>query len=86
MMYEQRNYVIFEIAELDKIDFTQVLETSADTVRKSLDGTITFVKWDGDIVPDCILSLTTNTAYLTYEEMSETLLYDDWTSPTALMP
>ena len=45
-MYEQRNFAIFSLTEIDKIDFTQVLETSADTLRKSVDETKTFVKWD----------------------------------------
>jgi hypothetical protein len=29
--------MIFAVSELDQIDFTQVLETSIDTVRKSVD-------------------------------------------------
>jgi len=46
--------MIFNTSELDKIDFTQVLETSADTVRKSVDNTKTFVKWDGETTPETI--------------------------------
>lgn len=46
MMYEHRQYVIFDVTELDKINFEEVLETSADTVRKSTNGTRTFVKWE----------------------------------------
>lgn len=45
-MYEQRNFVIFAVSENDKIDFRLVLETSADTLRRSVDGSKTFVKWD----------------------------------------
>jgi hypothetical protein len=33
-MYENRNYMIFNVSELDTIDFEVVLETSAETVRK----------------------------------------------------
>ena len=32
-----RNYLIIQSSELSKVDFSQVLETSASTVRKSLD-------------------------------------------------
>lgn len=46
MNYGSRNYIIFNISEIDKIDFGQVLETSAETLRKSVDGSKTFVKWD----------------------------------------
>ena len=45
--YENREFMIFSVTELDQIDFTQVCETSIDTVRKSVDQTKTFVKWDG---------------------------------------
>jgi hypothetical protein len=45
-MYSNRNYVVFNMSEIDKIDFTQVLETSSETLRKSVDGTKSFVKWD----------------------------------------
>lgn len=45
-MYENRNYLIIPISEIPKIDFSLVCETSADTLRKSVDGTKTFVKWD----------------------------------------
>jgi len=85
-MYELRNYVIFNVSELNKIDYTQVLETSADTVRMSIDGTLTFVKWDGEAIPDCVLSLTTKTAYLTYEEMLTILDTMDWISSAGISP
>jgi hypothetical protein len=45
-MYTQRNFAIFSVEELDKIDFNFVLESSAETVRKNIAGTKTFVKWD----------------------------------------
>ena len=45
-MYPNRRFVIFDVSELNKINFDEVLETSADTVRKSLDETKTFVKFD----------------------------------------
>jgi len=78
-MYSNRQYVIFNTAELDKIDFSQVLETSADTVRKNVDGTKTFVKWN-DNVPACVESLITKGEYLTYEEMIEVLNEPEWTN------
>jgi hypothetical protein len=45
-MYESRNFIIFSVEEINKIDFNSVLETSPDTLRRSADGTKTFVKWD----------------------------------------
>jgi hypothetical protein len=49
-MYGNRNYIIFNVSEVDKVDFTQVLETSAETLRKSVDGTKTFIKWDSSVL------------------------------------
>ena len=46
-IYENREFMIFNVSELNVIDFTQVKETSIDTVRKSVDLAKTFVKWDG---------------------------------------
>jgi hypothetical protein len=85
MEYNNRNYVVFSVTELDKIDFTQVLETSADTVRKSVDSTLTFVKWDGPEVPLCVQELETKSDYLNHEEMLELLSTDPWVDIQAEM-
>lgn len=42
------NYVIIDASEVSSVDFSQVKETSADTLRYSLDNSKTFVKFDGD--------------------------------------
>jgi len=78
-MYDYRNFMIFNVSELDKIDFTQVLETSADTVRLSTDSLKTFVKWDGETIPDCVSNLTTAEGPYTYEEILTILSTPDWT-------
>ena len=77
--YSTRKFMIFNVSELSNIDFTQVLETSIDTVRRSVDGTLTFVKWDGAI-PTTVDSLTTKQGPYTYEEIVTTLATDVWTN------
>ena len=77
--YENRQFMIFSVSELDNIDFTQVLETSADTVRRSVDGTLTFVKWEGTM-PQCVVDLTTKQGPYTYAEILEILSGLEWTS------
>ena len=79
--YEQRHFMIFNVSELPLIDFTQVLETSIDTVRKSVDETKTFVKWDGDVVPPSVDSLTTKEGPYTYEEIITILSTPEWNEP-----
>jgi hypothetical protein len=71
-------YIIFNVSELNKIDFNQVLETSVETIRKSVDETKTFVKWDG-VDPSFISSLTTKEGPYTYEQMINILSTNEWT-------
>lgn len=78
-MFENRHYVIFDVTELDQINFDQVLETSAETVRRSVYGTKTFVKYEGDI-PTSVLALTTKSEPYTHEEILEILLTSEWAS------
>ena len=82
--YDNREFMIFNISELDEIIFTEVLETSADTVRKSVDGTKTFVKWDGT-TPECVANLTTKEGPYTYEEILVILATPEWTDPNPPM-
>jgi len=81
-MYENRQFAIFSTTELNQIDFTEVLETSAETVRKSTDGSLTFVKWEnGTAVPPSVQALTTIQGFYTYEEMLDILSTSEWTAP-----
>ena len=42
-----RKYVIIDSSDIDSVDFSQVLETSAETLRYNNDDTKTFVKFEG---------------------------------------
>jgi hypothetical protein len=85
MSYENREFMIFNVSELPQIDFTQVLETSIDTVRKSVDQTKTFVKWDGTTIPSSVDSLTTKEGPYTYNEILDILATPEWTDPSGSM-
>lgn len=76
-IYEHRNFMIFNVSELDTIDFTQVLETSQNTVRRSVDGTRTFVKWNYD-TPSSVAALTTKEGPYNYEEILTILATPEW--------
>ena len=81
--YETREFMIFNVSELDKIDFTQVHETSIDTVRRSVDGEKTFVKWDG-VTPTSVAALTTSEGPYTYDEILSILATPEWTDPNPM--
>jgi len=78
MDYNNRHFMIFSVTELNQIDFTQVCETSIDTVRKSVDETKTFVKWDGEGIPTSVENLTTKEGPYTYEEIVIILSTSEW--------
>ena len=79
--YEGRKFMIFNCSELSAIDFNQVLETDAETVRRSVDGTKTFVKWDGVSIPQCVQDLTTKEGPYTYGEILDILSTPFWSAP-----
>lgn len=82
--YDNRRFMIFNVSELNQINFAQVLETSADTVRRSVDGTKTFVKWDGSI-PQCVIDLSTSEGPYTYDEILTILSTPEWTEPNPII-
>ena len=70
-----RNYVIIDASEVSSVDFNQVLETSADTLRYNLAGTQTFVKFDGD-TPSFLEGKTA----LDRSEMLTLLANEEWSA------
>ena len=74
-------YAIIDINDLLKVDFTQVGETSADTVRKALDRLKFVLKWDaeptfiadGPIIPLQILTHSECLDLMNTPEWSETI-------------
>lgn len=76
--FEDREYMIFNVSELNKINFNEVLETDIDTVRKSVDQTKTFVKWEGSTIPPSVQQLTTSEGPYTYNEIMNILLTSEW--------
>jgi hypothetical protein len=77
-MYENRKYLIIPTSILDDINFNEVQETSVDTVRKSVDQTKTFVKWEGEN-PTFISQLTNTEGPYTHEEILNILATEEWT-------
>jgi hypothetical protein len=81
--YANREFMIFNVSELNQINFTEVLETSSETVRRSVDGTKTFVKWEGD-QPAFISTLTTKEGPYTYDEILSILATPEWVTQKTL--
>ena len=54
MNYSDRTYATVLTSGIGSVDFSQVMETSADTVRKSVDGTEFVLKWKTANLPSFI--------------------------------
>lgn len=70
-----KTYVIIDETEVANVDFDQVLETSANTLRYSVDGSKTFVKYE-DGQPSFLWGKTE----YTHSEILTILATDEWTS------
>ena len=77
-----RNYLIIQASDIDSVDFAEVCETSAETLRYSVDNTKTFIKWEGD-QPAFVASLTGTEGPYTNAEIRTILATDAWTDPDA---
>ena len=78
-MTKTNTYAIIDINDISKVDFSQVEQNSAETVRKSLDGSQFVLKWeieptfltDGTIVPLQTLSHSECLTLMSTPEWSE---------------
>ncbi len=57
-MHNTKTYATINLTDIGLIDFAQVGQTSASTVRKSLDDTQFVIKWQEGYVPTFITDLT----------------------------
>ena len=80
MAFDNRKYVIIPTLEITNINFTEVLETSAETCRYSVDGTKTFVKYEGEM-PESVASISGKSQEYSHSEILGILATSDWTSP-----
>lgn len=70
-------YVIINSDEVDSVDFSKVQEISESTIRFSLDGSKTFVKFDSDTTPSFLEGKT----QYSHSEILAILATDEWTDP-----
>ena len=78
-MENNRTYTILNISDLANVDFTQVGETSENTVRKSIDGTQFGIKYNntpsfisnGTVIPIQVLN---------HAEVLELMATDAWST------
>ena len=69
-----RKYVIISASDVSSVNFDQVLETSANTLRYSIDNSQTFVKFEGDTP-----SFLDGKTQYSHSEILTILRGSDWT-------
>jgi len=48
--FPNRRWLVIPASEVQNVDFSQVLESNAETLRYSIDGTQTFIKYEINVV------------------------------------
>ena len=82
-MFENRNYLVFNMSEVEKIDFNLIFETSVGTLRKSTDETKSFIKWEVE-TPSFVSDLTNTEGPYSHSQILEVLSEEPWI-PTGQM-
>jgi len=58
--FENRRWIIINADDVENVNFDQVLESSPETLRYSVDGTKTFIKYNIVNVPEDIVKTNIN--------------------------
>ena len=74
-----RQYVMLNAADVSTVNFDDVLETSADTLRYNVQGDETFVKYEGP-KPRCLYGKDT----ISHSAIMTALADESWTAPKEL--
>ena len=78
-MYENRKYVILNTSETGSINFSQVMETSVNTLRTNISGSQTFVKYEGS-QPSSVAGLSSKSSEYTHTQILNVLTGSEWVS------
>lgn len=58
--FPNRRWLVIPTTEVNNVDFNQVLESSPETLRYSIDGTKTFIKYEVNIVEEDVINIIVN--------------------------
>ena len=81
-MHNTKTYATINLSDIGLIDFAQIGETSASTVRKSLDNTQFVIKWQEGYVPTFITDVTViPVGTYDHHAILELMATPEWSSP-----
>ncbi len=73
-------YITIKMSEIALVDFNEVMETSEKTLRLSVDGLETVLKWEG-AEPAFVSTLSSYEGPYTHEEILVIMASPEWTNP-----
>jgi len=71
--YSNRSWVVVNVSDITDEMINSAIQSSMDTLRKTLDGSKAILKWDGN-TPSCFDGLTT----YNHSEILTELAKSDW--------
>ena len=71
--YDNRKWVIVNVVDIADEMIDNAIQTSMDTLKKSLDDSKAILKWDGN-TPSCFDGMTT----YSHSEILEELIKSEW--------
>jgi hypothetical protein len=74
-MLENRKWIIINVSDITDEMIENSIQTSMNTLKKTLDGSKAILKWDGN-TPSCFDGLTT----YTHSEIRTELAKSDWSN------
>ena len=81
-MHNNRTYAVINLTYVGLIDFSQVGESSASTIRKSLDGTQFVIKWEDGYTPTFITDFSVvPVADYDHHSILELMATSAWSEP-----
>ena len=75
-----RTYIIINTTEVGLVNFNEVLETSEATLRLSINGLQTLLKWEGS-EPSFVATLSSYDGPYTHSEILTIMATPAWTDP-----
>ena len=81
--FPNRRWCIINSGDVSSVNFSQVLESSAQTCRYSVDGSKTFVKYEGT-QPSSVASITGVSSEYTHSEILAELATEEWSPSMGL--
>jgi len=79
-MENNKTYAIVPISELNNINYSEVNQNSAETVRKNLALTEFVLKWDG-AKPESVAAIEPHPETYTHDQILVEMAKDTWTDP-----